>query len=67
MIRRYRCAELLKCPSRRRMVGDVNVDQFPCAQFDDHEDIQNLEHCGDDGQEIAGHDGVRMVANEGRP
>ena len=38
------------------MIGDIDVQKLSCAEFDDHEYGKTPESCGDNRQEIAGHD-----------
>ena len=41
-----------------------DVQDFTSSKSEYHEDIQALEGCGDDGQEIAGDNRLGMIVNE---
>jgi len=49
------------------MGGDIEMSDSACTHFHDHEDIQDTEAGRDSGEELAGQNGLCMVANEGRP
>ena len=67
VIEREKFAELLDGPFRCRVIGDVGVEDPSGADFHRHKDVQHAEVGGDRGHEIAGHDGLRVVAHEDGP
>ena len=60
-------AKLLDGLFGRRMASHVAVQNSPRSDLHRHKYIQDLERSGDRNEEIAGHDGLGMVANEGAP
>src|SRR5579863_1370832 len=67
MIERQKLAELLSRPLGRGMRGHVRVENAPRTDLHCDEDIQDAERNGHRNEKVAGHDGPRMVANEGCP
>jgi hypothetical protein len=49
------------------MRGKIRVEDAPRADFLGDEDIQDAEGSGHRNEKVTGHDGLRIVANEGRP
>ena len=51
----------------RGMLGHIHVENAPRTHLYGDEDIQDMERSGHRNEKVAGHDGLRMVANEGCP
>jgi hypothetical protein len=66
-IERKSIPEPLDGPFRRRVFGDVPVQDSPRRDVEDHEDIQSLERGGHRDEEVAGEDRAGMVVQEGGP
>src|ERR1035438_6403768 len=60
-------AQLLQCPGRSWMCGDVAMDQASAAVLTHHEHIQQSKRRGDGDEEIARYDPLGVQAQEGRP
>src|SRR5262245_35284503 len=67
MIESQELAELLRGPFRRRMLGDIGVQDAARADLHRHKHVHHAEGRTDRHEEIAGDDGVGMVANESGP
>jgi hypothetical protein len=67
MIARNRFAKLLQGPGRRWMCGDVAMHDAPCADLHQEEHIESSEPSGHYDQEIAGDDGLGVIANKRPP
>jgi hypothetical protein len=59
--------QLLDCPLSGRMCGHVEVNETPGPDLKSNEYIKDAESCGHRNKEIAGHNLVRMIAEEGGP
>ena len=57
-------AELLDFPRRRRMLGDVPVQDSTRAGLDDDEDVENPEADRQRREEVTGHDRVRIGSGQ---
>jgi len=60
-------SELLESPLRCGMLRDVEMQQTPAAELHDDEHVQDLEAGGHDREEVAGNNGLSMVADKGGP
>jgi hypothetical protein len=49
------------------MVGDIEMEEFPPAVFDDKETVQDSESESRDGKEVHSGNGFTMIAQEGSP
>src|SRR5712691_10358222 len=67
MIVRKRLSELLQGPLRRWVAGHVLVENSTCPQFHDHEYVKGAESGRDYHEEIARHNRLGMVMDEGQP
>ena len=43
------------------------MENPPRSQFQDHKDVQGAERCRDHGEEVARHDHLGIVVDEGQP
>jgi hypothetical protein len=59
--------QLLQCPRRIGMSGDVAMDQAPAAVLNHDEHVQLAKRCRDGEKEITGNDPLSMQTQEGRP
>ena len=62
-----RFSQLLARPLRARMGSDVRVNQPAAVVFDDDEYVQNSERARHGHEEVARHDGPRMISKECGP
>src|SRR5215471_17036915 len=62
-----RFTELLQGPLCCGLLRDVEVSDAACPYFHHHEDVEDPESCADGDKEIAGQDGLGMIAHEGHP
>ena len=62
-----RFPQLLERPFRRGMGSYVLVQNLAGSDFYDDEDIEGTECSGDHHEEVAGHNDLGMVADEGQP
>ena len=60
-------AELLQGPFRCGMLRDVEVGDPSCSHFHYHKDVEDLEGGSNGDKQIAGQDGLGMIAHEGHP
>jgi hypothetical protein len=67
MIARNRFAKLLQGPGRRWMRGDVAMHDAPGPDLHQEEHIESSEPGGHYDQEIAGDDGLGVIANKRPP
>jgi len=67
MIARNRFAKLLQRPGCRWMRGDVAMHDAPCPDLHQEEHIESSEPSGCHDQEIAGDDGLGVIADERPP
>ncbi len=67
MIARDRFAKLLQGPGRRCMCGDVAMHDASCPALHQQEHIESSEPGGHYDQEIAGDDGLGVIANKRPP
>ena len=67
MIARNRFAKLLQGPGCRWMRSDVAMYDAPCPDLHQEEHIESSEPSGYHNQEIAGDDGLGMIADERPP
>ena len=67
MIFRNGFPELLQRPVTRRMLRDIEVQNPPRCMLNHNEYVEDLERRHRHGEEVTGHDGFSMVADEGRP
>jgi hypothetical protein len=67
MIARNRFAKLLQGPGCRWMCGDVAMHDTPCPDLHQKEHIESSETGGHYDQEIAGDDGLGVIANKRPP
>ena len=58
---------LLERSVGRLMRGDVAVIDLPRSHFQNHEKIKNSERRRRGDEEVAGDDGLRVIAHEGHP
>ena len=59
--------QLLHYPGTGRVFGDIEMEDFAPAVFDDEEAIQHSEGNGWYGEEVHGYDGIAMITKESRP
>jgi len=59
--------ELLQCPFRSRVGGDVVMENSSRSEFHDHEYAQGAESGCDDDEKVTRHDHLGMVVDEGQP
>src|SRR6266852_9702148 len=59
--------ELLKCPGRRGMRGNIGVCYPASSDLHDHKNIEQAKIGGNRHEEVASENGPSMVANKGRP
>ena len=59
--------KLLHSPFGGWVRGEIAVPDAPRPDFHEKENIQGSEPSGHHDQEIAGHDGLRVVADKRRP
>src|SRR5262245_52848207 len=64
---RHDHAELLRRPVRRRMLGDVPVQNSPRSDLHDHEHVEKLEASRHGHKEVAGEHGACMISRERAP
>src|SRR4029077_6316416 len=64
---RRRRPELLQGPLRRRVGGDVVMEDSPSAQFHDHEYVKGAKSGRNHNEEVTRHDPLGMVMDEGQP
>ena len=67
MIARNRFAKLLQGPDRRWMRGDVAMHDAPCSDLHQEEHIKSSKPSGHHDQEIAGDDGLGVIADKRPP
>jgi hypothetical protein len=67
MITRNRFAKLLQGPGPRWMRGDVAMHDAPCPDLHQEEHLESSEPGGHYDQEIAGDDGLGVIANKRPP
>src|SRR5271165_4639765 len=67
MIARNRFAKLLQSPGCRWMRGDVAMHDAPCPDLHEDEHIESSKPSGHHDQEIAGDDGLGMIADKRPP
>src|SRR5215469_11351091 len=67
MVAWNRFAKLLQGPGRRWMCGDVAMHDAPCSNLHQEEHIESSEPGGHYDQEIAGDDGLGVIANKRPP
>ena len=67
VVARQRLTKLLESPCRCRMSRDIVVHDSAYPNFHDHENIEDAKRGCHDHEEIAGHDGLGVVADEGHP
>jgi len=67
VVARNRFAELLHSPSCRWMGGDIEVQNASVSDLHHHEHIQHSEASCNGDQEIAGHQCLGVIPNEGAP
>jgi len=60
-------SKLLQGPGSGWISSDIAVQNAAGAHFHDHQDIQQPEACRDRHQEIGGHYGLGVVADERSP
>src|SRR3954467_5230021 len=63
----YDHAELLRRPFSRRMVGHIPMADPSRADFQHHEDVEDVERGRDHHKEIAGQHGAGVIAHERAP
>ena len=61
-----RLAHLLDDPRRRRVTGDVEMQDLPSPMLDDEEALQQLERHRGHGEEVEGNDHLAMILEEGQ-
>ena len=61
-----RLAQLLDDPRRRRVTGDVEMQDLPSPMLDDEEAVQQLERHRGHGEEVEGNDHLAMILEEGQ-
>ena len=59
--------ELLQGPPRRRVTGDVDVQEPLAPHLQRHEDVEHAERRGHWHAEVAGNQNLSMIPDEGRP
>ena len=59
--------ELLLGPFRRRMIGNIEMQNSPRVDFHRHEHVQHLKVSRHRQEEIIGDDGVSVIPNESGP
>ena len=59
--------DLLSCPRRGRMVGDIDMNDATAIVREDDEDEQDPEGCGWDGEEVHGGTLGEVRSQEGAP
>jgi hypothetical protein len=64
---RRNLAELLECPARRRMSGDVDVGDPARAHLHDKEDVQHPKAGRYRDEEVARQNAFRVVAHRRHP
>jgi hypothetical protein len=57
-------AQLLQGPGSRRVVCDITMHNPPGLVFDDYQDVERSERCGNDDAEVTGHNGRGMIAKK---
>src|SRR5499425_379953 len=67
MVAWNRFAKLLQGPGRHWMCGDVAMHDAPCANLHEDEYIESSKPSGHHDQEIAGDDGLGMIADKRPP
>src|SRR5215831_17773769 len=67
MVAWNRFAKLLQGPGRHWMCGDVAMHDAPCSDLHQEEHIESSEPGGHYDQEIAGDDGLGVIANKRPP
>jgi hypothetical protein len=67
MLARDRFPQLLKGPRCCGVRRDVAANDAPRSDFHDEEHVEHAESSGHDDQEIASHDGLGVISNEGAP
>jgi hypothetical protein len=67
VVARQRLPKLLQSPFRLRMRRDIVVHDSACSDFHDQEKVEDAKRGRHDNEEIAGHDGLGVVADEGHP
>src|SRR5262249_34305602 len=67
MVAWNRFAKLLQGPARHWMCGDVAMHDAPCSDLHQEEHIESSEPGGHYDQEIAGDDGLGVIANKHPP
>lgn len=60
----YGFSQLLQGPRRRRVVGDVDMQEFSCTEFNHNEGVEHFEGRCHDGQEITSHYSVSVIVDE---
>jgi hypothetical protein len=56
---------MLQGPLSRRVLGDAVVQDSPATKFHDDEYVNDTESHRDHGKEVASHDPLGVIANEG--
>ena len=59
--------KLLDRPGRRGMLRHVPVEDPTRTDFKDDKDIENATADSDGGEEVTGHDAMRMIPHKRRP
>ncbi len=62
-----RFAELLQGPFRRRVVSHIEMEKAARTHVHGYEHVENAKAGGNHGEEVAGDDGLGMVADKGGP
>lgn len=57
-------AQLLQGPGSRRVGCDITIYTLTGLVFDDYQDVEQLERCGNDDAEVTGHNGRGMIAKK---
>lgn len=58
----HRLSQLLQCPSRGRMRGDIEMDKAAAVVLDDNEHIQEAKPRGDGNEEVTGNESPLVQA-----